>query len=1214
MRSLLRFLPLLIVAGIVWVIGRDGDSVAAQSNPPTFYKDILPLFGQACIKCHNRDTNQGRYRVDNYDSVMTGGKKGAAVVPGKSADSLLYKMLTGAAQPLMPVGGKLKPEEIDLVKKWIDAGAPEGVRPKIPPKRQLTDLEQDALKDLEETITHTLKKLDFENATGPLNDALKIVPWDYDKRAQLADIYGRLGSWMNAIRHWELAMEVDRAKATPRLLDAYKTYANQLLEDADFERAMEFYQKALSLAPNDAEVRAKLTPDAKDVKRDIKLRALLNAGGQALARRRYGSAAPLFESALKIVPDHPTTMVRLAEANMGMRHWDAAIPLLEKVNGMRTAPGTFKLPLYNWKMLGVFPNQNDQGINSANPPESEIQLVTFDADIYPVLRQYCVGCHTQQTASGGVVLTSAETVLRGHAKGALVTPGKSGNSQLLKILTGQAQPKMPPGGQLPQGMIDLIRRWIDAGAHANEAAAKAATGGKAGEVDVARKYNIGGRQTGWIDVRSGDGVMVPLPANVKGILYAFTAFDAPAERPATALMVGSSGGVKVWLNSRLVLESHSHRTFKPDQDAAVVDLRQGRNTLLVKVENDNATAFTVRLSDVPNPETQLLAAYRGQADDAMSDKKFDVAINAYNKVLEAEPRHYVYRLNLSEAYARQAQWDEAIRACQKAIDLEPNNGLGHLLLAEIYRRQKDYPKAIAQYKKTAEIAANERSRNPRELGVMLECAEGKSSLLVAAQAAAGMAQVAREQNSLDSAFEAHWTAGKVYASQGMLTEALEEMNKALAIKPQHAGLLTEIGLTYRKRGGLYEAVRTFDQALKADPQYVPALVSAAETYLVFNSESRTRDALKTYDRAVTLESKNVDLWIAYGNACLREERFAKAFRCYEEALKVDPQHVGAFTAYANALRQGLWLDRAIDFLEKRALPVTQTISLRNLLAQIRQQRQGMGWGNEKRLEREKVVLVVFGKAPPALETVHHPTRETIPHLWQDLRPQGTMQVDASLNGYLNPLDVMTALVTGRWGRGGASPVGAGVSASPSFPTVFERFRKWNNLPAKETHFVTASAEEKPLVCSSDAEHGANFAGTVDAAQDDDGVFQQAKQIMASDAPSLLVISFQQPDASDGKKVAPEIIKKIDGYVRELFTATQNNPRYAGKTNFIVVLPHPEYGCATTLVIGPRVPKGQTLTNEYRRAADPRYLTDLMVQIARMLEFDYEVAPEELQPI
>ena len=1211
MRYSLRFLEFLFIFSVfVWTMGRDNAHVIAQNNPPTFYKDILPLFGQACIKCHNRDTSQGRYRVDNYDSVMTGGKKGAAVAPGKSADSLLYKMLTGAAQPLMPVGGKLKPEELDLVKRWIDAGAPEGVRPKIPPKRQLTDLEQDALKDLEETITNTLKKLDFENATGPLNDALKIVPWDYDKRAQLADIYGRLGSWMNAIRHWELAMEVDRAKATPRLLDAYKTYANQLLEDADFERAMEFYQKALSLAPNDAEVRAKLTPDAKDVKRDIKLRALLNSGGQALARRRYGSAAQLFESALKIVPDHPTTMVRLAEANMGMRNWDAAIPLLEEVNGMRTAPGTFKLPLYNWKMLGVFPNQNDQGINSWNPPESEIQLVTFDADVYPVLRQFCVGCHTQQTASGGVVLTSAETVLRGHTKGALVTPGKSGNSQLLKILTGQAQPKMPPGGQLPQGMIDLIRRWIDSGAHANEAAAKAATGGKAGEVDVARTHNVGGRQTGWMDARSGDGVMVPVPANAKGILYAFTAFDAPAERPATALMVGSSGGVKVWLNSRLVLESHSHRTFKPDQDSAVVDLRKGRNTMLVKVENDNATAFAVRLSDVPSPETQLLAAYRGQAEDSMSDKKFDVAINAYNKVLEAEPRNYVYRLNLSEAYARKAQWDEAIRACQKAIDLEPNNGLGHLLLAEIYRRQKDYPKAIAQYKKTAEIAANERSRNPRELGVMLECTEGKSSMLVAAQAAAGMAQVAREQNSLDSTFEAHWTAGKVYASQGMLTEALEEMNKALAIKPQHAGLLTEIGLTYRKRGGLYEAVRTFDQALKADPKYVPAVVSAAETYLVFNSESRNRDAIKTYDRAVTLESKNVDLWIAYGNACLREERFAKAFRCYEEALKVAPQHVGAFTAYANALRQGLWLDRAIDLLENRALKAAPNEGgFRNLLAQIRQQRQGMGWGNEKRLEREKVILVIFGKAPPALETVHHPTRETIPHFWQDLRPQGALTVDASLNGYLNPVDIVSATLTGRWGRGAVSATGQ----SP-YPSVFERFRKWNNLPTKETRFVTASAEEKSLACSSDPEHGANFAGTVDAAQDDDGVFQRAKQIMASDAPSLLVVSFNQPNGSDGKKVTPETIKKIDNYVNDLYAATQNSPAYAGKTNFIVVLPHPEYGCATTLVIGPRVMKGQVLTNEYRRAADPRYLTDLMVQIARMLEFDYEVAQEELQLI
>lgn len=58
---------------------------------------------------------------------MKGGDSGAAVVPGKSQDSLLVSMLTGESGLRMPPeheGAALGDEQIALVKKWIDQGAP----------------------------------------------------------------------------------------------------------------------------------------------------------------------------------------------------------------------------------------------------------------------------------------------------------------------------------------------------------------------------------------------------------------------------------------------------------------------------------------------------------------------------------------------------------------------------------------------------------------------------------------------------------------------------------------------------------------------------------------------------------------------------------------------------------------------------------------------------------------------------------------------------------------------------------------------------------------------------------------------------------------------------------------------------------------------------------------------------------------------------------
>ncbi len=56
---------------------------------------------------------------------MEGGDSGPAIVPGKSDDSRLVKLLLGTAKPKMPPKDSKQPksEEIELVKRWVDLGA-----------------------------------------------------------------------------------------------------------------------------------------------------------------------------------------------------------------------------------------------------------------------------------------------------------------------------------------------------------------------------------------------------------------------------------------------------------------------------------------------------------------------------------------------------------------------------------------------------------------------------------------------------------------------------------------------------------------------------------------------------------------------------------------------------------------------------------------------------------------------------------------------------------------------------------------------------------------------------------------------------------------------------------------------------------------------------------------------------------------------------------
>jgi len=87
-------------------------------------KNVEPIFQKKCADCHNHAVRQGGLSLDSYEALMNGGKHGAVVIPGKSAESRMIKMIEGSIQPRMPIGEALTGEEVKIIKAWIDAGAP----------------------------------------------------------------------------------------------------------------------------------------------------------------------------------------------------------------------------------------------------------------------------------------------------------------------------------------------------------------------------------------------------------------------------------------------------------------------------------------------------------------------------------------------------------------------------------------------------------------------------------------------------------------------------------------------------------------------------------------------------------------------------------------------------------------------------------------------------------------------------------------------------------------------------------------------------------------------------------------------------------------------------------------------------------------------------------------------------------------------------------
>jgi dipeptidyl aminopeptidase/acylaminoacyl peptidase len=98
---------------------------APTAKAPSFHRDVLPIFRTACIGCHSMENPTSGLILTSYGALMKGGKGGAALVPGKGAESRLVKYLTGELKPQMPPGSGLKPKDIEAIRRWVDAGAKE---------------------------------------------------------------------------------------------------------------------------------------------------------------------------------------------------------------------------------------------------------------------------------------------------------------------------------------------------------------------------------------------------------------------------------------------------------------------------------------------------------------------------------------------------------------------------------------------------------------------------------------------------------------------------------------------------------------------------------------------------------------------------------------------------------------------------------------------------------------------------------------------------------------------------------------------------------------------------------------------------------------------------------------------------------------------------------------------------------------------------------
>jgi hypothetical protein len=97
----------------------------SDANLEFFESKVRPLLIARCYECHSATAKklQGELRLDSRSGALKGGETGAAVVPGDAKHSPLVNAIN-YGELKMPPKTKLPADEIAVLTKWVELGAP----------------------------------------------------------------------------------------------------------------------------------------------------------------------------------------------------------------------------------------------------------------------------------------------------------------------------------------------------------------------------------------------------------------------------------------------------------------------------------------------------------------------------------------------------------------------------------------------------------------------------------------------------------------------------------------------------------------------------------------------------------------------------------------------------------------------------------------------------------------------------------------------------------------------------------------------------------------------------------------------------------------------------------------------------------------------------------------------------------------------------------
>jgi len=141
--------------------------------------------------------------------------------------------------------------------------------------------------------------------------------------------------------------------------------------------------------------------------------------------------------------------------------------------------------------------------------------------------------------------------------------------------------------------------------------------------------------------------------------------------------------------------------------------------------------------------------------------------------------------------------------------------------------------------------------------------------------------------------------GVVAFQRGRYEEAVQWIDRAIALNPKHAGYHSNRGNALRRSQRFVEALASHERAIDLDPRSADVHHNRG---LVLNDLGRFEEALASFARAIALEPRHALAHANRGNSLKELRRFDEALASYDQAIALDPASAESHYNRGNALR------------------------------------------------------------------------------------------------------------------------------------------------------------------------------------------------------------------------------------------------------------------------------------------------------------------------